>query len=182
MGKGFLDDILDNVGESWSEGKMFSAGTHTVVIGLAEAVTDTKDRNIIKVTVFDPEDNDRVGEATLWFHSEGGAKMAVAKVMGLLVHNTDESKKDKVKELGKKVFGGMTDLEKIRQTCLELITEKLIGKEAYFVVNPNGKYTTSKYGDLWHYPRELDAAVNKAADKESDNTVDPSEIPDFSDI
>jgi len=157
MADTLFGDILNDLDKdkTGGQGQGFEYGTHTVVIGLAEAKTDAKGRNVIKVTVMDPNDNDKTAEATLWFHSAGGSKMSVDKVLRLIVHNVDESKKPKVKELGEKIFAAITDFAKARDAALTLINEKLIGKEAYLAVNPSGNYTTSKYGDIWYYPYVL---------------------------
>lgn len=146
----FLDEALDNVGKEQSTSG-FTEGTHKVEILLAEAQKDSKDRDIIKVSVTDPEQKHE-GEATLWFHTKGGAKMSVVKVMGLIVHSVDENKKPAVKALGKKVFDGVQTEQETQKIVLKLINEKLIGKEGFFVVEPRNGYETSKYGDLWHYP------------------------------
>lgn len=152
MANGLFDDIISNIDKERGTGKGFEYGTHTVTIALAEAVTDSKGRDIIRVTVLDPNDEEKTAEATLWFHSEGGAKMSVDKVLRLLIHNVDDDKKPKVKELGEQLFSKIADLGKARDTALKLMNEKLIGKEGFLAVNPSGKYTTSKYGDLWYYP------------------------------
>ena len=150
-----FDDILNNLDkERNNSGQGFEYGTHTVAIGLAEAKTDAKGRDVIKVTVIDPNDNDKTAEATLWFHSEGGAKMSVDKVLRLLIHNVSEDKKPKVKQLGEQLFSKITDFAKARDVALSLINEKLIGKEAYAVANPQGNYSTTKYVDIWYYPAE----------------------------
>ena len=169
---GIFDDVLDNVGKEWQGGKGFEAGTHTVIIGEAEATTDAKDRDIIRVTVFDPEDNDKTAECTLWFHTEKGANMAVAKVLGLLVHNQPEEKKEAVRTLGKRLFGSIDSPAKGRDAALKLLQEKLTGKEGYLVVTINNpKYDTSRYGDLWHYavePKVKDDEVTEDADDNED--------------
>lgn len=172
-----FDDILNNLDKerTGSSGQGFEYGTHTVVIGLAEAKTDAKGRDVIKVTVMDPNDNDKTAEATLWFHSAGGAKMSVDKVLRLIVHNVDESKKPKVRELGEKIFAAITDFGKARDAALTLINEKLIGKEAYLAVNPSGNYTTSKYGDLWYYPAE---PQNNGAKAQKATDVPQAELPE----
>jgi hypothetical protein len=182
---GFLDDILDKVGEPYSGGKGFEYGTHEVVIGSAELTKkDTKtqkDATIINVAVFDEQDNDRTATCTLWFHSEGGAKMGVTKILGILVHNVAEEKKDAVRELGKKLFGTCGTPEESAKVAIKLITDKLVGKKAYLVAEPNGKYKTTSYGDLWHYPAEPQGEKQPTVDTTNAPGVDPSEIPDFGD-
>ncbi len=178
-----FDEILENVGKDWGGNKGFEYGTHEVIILMAEAKTDNKNREIVKISVGGKEDTEKEGETTFWFHSEGGAKMAVQKTLGLLVHNVSEDKKDNVRELGKKLFGGINDISKSRDIVVKLINEKLIGKEGYFVVNPTGTYKTSRYGDLWPYPAEPakrdDNEVVPLNGQDITNSVDASEIPDF---
>lgn len=152
---GLFDDVLENVGEPY-KGNGFTYGTHEVIIGTVEAkkkdTKKAKDCEIIEVVVFDEADNDRQAICTLWFHTEGAMKMSVTKVLGLLVHNVGEEKKETVRELGKKLFGSISDPKKVRDTAAKLMNEKLIGKKAYLVAEPQGKYKTTSYGDLWHYP------------------------------
>lgn len=152
---GLFDDVLDNVGEPYKGGKGFEYGTHEVVIGTAEAKSkdtkNTKGAAIIEVVVFAEDDNDKQATCTLWFHTEGAAKMSVTKVLGMLVHSVGEEKKDKVRELGKKLFGSIDDPAQARDVAAKLMQDKLIGKKAYLVAEPNGKYKTTSYGDLWHY-------------------------------
>lgn len=179
---GFLDEVLDKVGEEWQGGKGFEAGTHPVKIMLAESTKDSKDRDIIKVTVCDAEDEEKTAEATLWFHTEGGAKMSVTKVLGLLVHSVDESKKEQVRDLGKKVFAKADTIAKAQPIVLKLLNEKLIGKEGFLVATPNDKYLTTKYGDLWHYPAEAQTVKQTADVKEAmggGEEIDIEDIPDL---
>ena len=44
-----LDEALEQTGNTPSGATGFAPGAHTVHIGMAEAVTDSKDRPIIKV-------------------------------------------------------------------------------------------------------------------------------------
>lgn len=153
---GLFDDVLDNVGEPFKGGNGFEYGTHEVIIGTVEAKSkDTKKAKgcaVIEVVVFDEANNDKSATCTLWFHTEGAAKMSVTKVLGLLVHNVGEDKKDKVRELGKKLFGSIDDPVKARDVVAKLMSDKLLTKKAYLVAEPQGNYSTTSYGDLWHYP------------------------------
>lgn len=155
---GMFDDILDNVGEPFKGGKGFERGTYEVIIGEVAAVSKKTKANdaapVIEVVVFDEADNDKTATCTLYFHTEGGAKMSVAKVLGIMVHNVGEEKKDKVRELGKKLFGSIDDPVAARDVAVKLMNDKMIGKKAYLVIEPQGKYKTSSYGDIWHYPAE----------------------------
>lgn len=155
---GMFDDVLENVGEPFKGGKGFTYGVHEVIIG---TVTPTQKKvksndaaEIIEVEVFDEKDNDRTATCTLYFHTPGGAKMSVAKVLGLMVHNVGEDKKETVRTLGKKLFANIDDPTKARDVAAKLLSEKLIGKKAYLVAEPQGKYPTTSYGDIWHYPAE----------------------------
>ncbi len=188
---GLFDDVLDNVGKPYTGGKGFEYGTHEVLIMLAEAKSKkTKkadDCAVIEVTVCGKEDNTKEATCTLWFHTEGAAKMSVTKVLGMLVHNVGEDKKDAVRELGKKLFGSIDDPIKARDVAAKLMQDKLITKEAYLVSEPTGKYTTTSYGDLWHYAAEPQSADERAdraatADKVGGEDVTDEladELPDF---
>lgn len=181
---GFLEETLDGVGENRQFNKGFEAGTHEVIIGEAEATTkDTKKVKaapIIRVLVFDEQDNDKQATCTLWFHSEGGAKMSVAKILGILIHNVGEEKKDQVRELGRKLFGQAKDAEEARKIAIKLIEDKLIGKKAYLVSDPQGDYTTTAFGDLWHYPAKANPQpVKPTTDVSQAPGVAADEIPDF---
>lgn len=152
---GMFDDVIDNVGEPFKGGKGFEYGTHEVLIMLAEPQKKKTRANpeaqVIVVSVADPEDTEQIGYATLYFHTEGGAKMSVAKVLGILVHNAGEEKKETVRTLGKKLFASIDDPVEACEVAAKLINDKMIGKKAFFVVEPQGSYKTSSYGDLWHY-------------------------------
>lgn len=181
---GLFDEVLNNVGKPYNQSKGFTHGTHEVIIGEAEATTkDTqkmKAAPIINVTVFDELDNEKTAQCTLYFHTEGGARMSVTKVLGLLVHNVGEEKKDAVRELGKKLFGNVDSPEKSREIAAKLINDKLIGKKAFLVAEPQGKYLTTSYGDLWHYPAKAqggDELVPLGGEEAAD--ISASEIPDF---
>lgn len=188
---GMFDDIIDNAGEPFGgSGKGFTYGTHEVLIMGAEAKQkDTKKQKgceIIEVEVADDSDDPRSALCTLWFHSEGGAKMSIAKVLGILVHNAGEEKKDTVRELGRKLFGGIDDPVKARDIAVKLLSEKMIGKKAYLVAKPQGKYKTTGYGDLWHYPAEPQGEpqddAQQAAKDLGGSVVDETELPEDLDI
>ena len=163
---GMFDEVLENVGKEYQGGNGFEYGTHEVLIMLAEAkAKDTKkakDCAVIEVTVAGKEDQEKTATCTLWFHTEGAAKMSVTKVLGLLVHKVSEDKKDAVRELGKKLFGNIDDTTKARDVACKLINDKLLGAKGYLVAEPNGKYSTTSYGDLWHYPAEPQMADERA--------------------
>ena len=171
---GLFDDILENVGKPFG-GKGFTYGTHEVVIGEAKAVEKNTKNNpkaeVIEIVVFDEEDNEKTATCTLYFHTEGGAKMAVAKVLGILVHNVGEEKKDKVRELGKKLFGGISKPVESREVALKLIQDK-----------PNGDYKTTSYGDIWHYaaePQGEPKSEGESVAKEiGGSVVDADDLPD----
>lgn len=155
---GMFDDVLENVGEPYKGGKGFEYGTHEVVIGVVDPTTKkTKAHDaapVIEVEVYDPKDEDRTAKTTLYFHTEGGAKMSVTKVLGILVHNNPEDKKEAVRNLGKKLFASIDDPAEARDVAAKLMSEKMIGKKAFLVAEPQGKYKTTSYGDLWHYEAE----------------------------
>lgn len=183
---GMFDDILDNVGEPFGGGKGFEYGTHEVLIMLAEAKQKKTQANpeaeVIEVTVADKADNDKTALCTLYFHTPGGAKMAVAKVLGILVHNVPEEKKDTVRELGRKLFGSIDDPTKARDVAVKLINDKLIGKNAYLVAEPRGKYKTTSYGDIWHYPatpqNEPEDPAQAAAKAVGGSVADDIDLPE----
>lgn len=191
---GMFDEVLENVGKPYEGGgKGFEHGTHEVVIGFAEAV-QKKTKNdpkaeVIEVEVFNEADQDQTGKATLYFHTEGGAKMSVTKILGIMVHNLPEEKKDKVRELGKKLFSEISDPTQARDVAAKLMAEKLIGKKAYFVAEPTGKYKTTSYGDLWHYPAEpeTDAPEDKTPEDPLAGATpvtgkEADDIPNFDDL
>lgn len=198
---GLFDEVLENVGEPYKGGgKGFDYGTHEVIIGMVEATQkNTKNdpkAEVIVVTVFDPKDEDRTAEATLYFHTPGGAKMSVTKVLGLMVHNVGEEKKDKVRELGKQLFSKIEDPTEARDIAAKLMTEKFMGDKgkagynAFLFVDPQGKYKTSSYGDIWHYAYE-DPNADERADKAADDIIasgtpvtgdEAKDIPNFDDL
>lgn len=189
--KGFLDQVLDNIGEIYNNDfKGFPAGSHTVKIALAEdgvkKVKDGTEADIITVSVQSLTDDDMVGESTLWFHTEGGARMAVVKVGGLLVHNAPDDKKDRIRELVKQAFSAANangDLKAVQKMCLKLLSEKLIDKEAFITAEPKDGYATTKYVDLWHYSQTAKEPEEKTGDIADDGEVvvdgsSDSELPE----
>lgn len=188
---GMFDDIIDNAGEPFGGGgKGFTYGTHEVLIMGAEAKEKKTRANpnaeVIEVEVADDTADPRSAICTLYFHTEGGAKMSIAKVLGILVHNAGEEKKDTVRELGRKLFGGIDDPVKARDIAVKLLSEKMIGKKAYLVAEPQGKYKTTGYGDLWHYPAEPQGEpqdeAQQAAKDLGGSVVDETELPEDLDI
>lgn len=187
---GFLDDVIDNAGEPYKGGKGFEYGTHEVIIGSVNPTQKkTKadpDAAVIEVVVFDEADNDITATCTLYFHTEGGAKMSVTKILGIMIHNVGEEKKDAVRELGKKLFASVDDPTKARDIAAKLMSDKMIGKKAYLVAEPQGKYKTTSYGDLWHYEASpqgepQDAGQQAAKDVGGSVVSDDEPTPDFPD-
>ena len=178
----WLAEALEQTGKAPNTSTGFTPGAHTVRIGLAEATKDSKDRDIIKVTVIG--ENEEEGEATLWLHSPGGSKMAIIKVLGILVHNVKEDKKATISDFGKRVFAGVKEPKDVKDGLLKILTEKLMGKEAYIYAEPQEKYDTTKYVDLWHYSQDKRMPEKIAKDTTSTvNNVDiegaePTEVPD----
>jgi hypothetical protein len=185
---GIFDEILENVGEPYGGGgKGFEYGTHPVVILQAEGKqkkTRSNDKSeVIEVVVGDKEDENKTATCTLYFHTKGGARMSVAKVLGLLVHKVSKEKKDKVRELGKELFGNISDPTKARDVALRLINDKLIGEEAFLYAEPQGKYDTTKYGDLWHYEYKASGRrENTLGGEDITNTEEAAEVPNFNDL
>lgn len=194
---GMFDDVLNNVGEPYKGGsKGFEYGTHKVKILLAEPqqkkTKNDPNAEVIVVSVATEADPDNVGEATLYFHTEGGAKMSVTKVLGLLVHKVGEEKKDSVRALGKKLFDQIENPTEARDVAAKLINEKLLEQEAFFFVDPQGKYKTSSYGDIWHYAYEdpnADDRAEAAAAKDDPlaggtplSEDEAKDIPNFDDL
>ena len=170
----FLEDVLNNVGKPMGANG-FTAGAHTVHIGMVEGTKDSKDRDIIKVTVIG--ENDEEGEATLWLHTEGGSKMAVTKVLGILVHNVAEDKKATISEFGKRVFASVKTPADTKDGLLKILNEKLIGKEAYIFAEPKDGYKTSKYVDIWHYDQSSRKPTEEVSNVDGE-ILDASELPD----
>ena len=175
---GMFDEVLNNVGEPYkAAGKGFKYGTHKVLIGLVEPTQKKTQANpnadVIEVEVFNPDDEDQTAKATLYFHTEGGARMSVTKILGIMVHNVGEDKKEKVRELGKSLFASIDDPKEARDVAAKLMMDKFMGDqkkkpyEAYLFVDPQGKYDTSSYGDLWHYEYEDPNADDRAEKKEA---------------
>lgn len=183
---GLFEDVINNVGEPYKGGNGFTYGTHEVIIGTAEAKQKKTQKHdaaeIIEVVVIGKEDNNKEATCTLWFHTEGAAKMSVTKILGMLVHNVGEEKKEAVRELGKKLFGSIDDLTESRNIAAKLMNDKLITKEAYLVAEPQGNYTTTAYGDLWHYPAEpQNPMTNTTTPAVAEDVTEElkDEIPDF---
>lgn len=184
---GLFDDVLDNVGEPHKGGNGFEYGTHEVLIMLADAkqkdTKKAKDCAVIEVTVCGKGDDEKKeATCTLWFHTDGAAKMSVTKILGLLVHSVGDEKKEAVRELGKKLFGSIDDPVKARDIAAKLMQDKLITKEAYLVAEPQGNYTTTAYGDLWHYPATPQSPDERAARAATAAAVGGEDVTDDPDI
>lgn len=188
---GMFDDVLKNVGEPYTGGgKGFEYGTHEVMIGVVDPVKKKTKNNpeaeVIEVEVYDPNDEERTAKATLYFHTEGGAQMSVTKILGILVHNVGEEKKETVRNLGKKLFASITDPTEARDVAAKLMSDKMIGKKAYLVAEPQGKYKTTSYGDIWHYEAEPqgDAPTETVLEEvtKGGEPVPEDEIPEFDDL
>jgi len=192
---GMFDEVLENVGKPYQGGsKGFEYGTHKVKILLAEPqqkkTKNDPNAEVIVVSVATAEDPDNVAEATLYFHTEGGARMSVTKVLGLLVHKSGEEKKDAVRALGKKLFDQIDDATVARDVAAKLINEKLIGQEGFAFADPQGKYKTTNYVDLWHYeyedPNADDRTEAKADDIVASGTPlskeEAADVPNFDDL
>lgn len=200
---GMFDEVLANVGEPYKGGgKGFEYGTHEVIIGMIEPqqkkTKNNPEAEVIVVTVYDPADEDRTAEATLYFHTEGGAKMSLTKILGIMVHNVGEEKKDKVRELGKKLFANIDDPTKARDVAAQLMMDKFTGTadkpagyNAFLFADPQGKYKTTNYGDIWHYDYEDPDADDKAdaaaasdihEDIKNGEPVSTEDIPNFDDL
>ena len=103
--------------------------------------------------------------------------MSVTKVLGIMVHNVGEEKKDAVRELGKKLFGDISDPTKARDIAIKLMNDKILGKKAYLVSEPRNGYKTSSYGDLWHYA--VEAKIIEGEDVTEELADD---LPEFGDL
>lgn len=185
---GMFDEVLENVGEPYKGGnKGFEYGTHKVKILLAEPgqkkTKNDPNAEVIVVSVATDEDPDNVAEATLYFHTEGGARMSVTKVLGLLVHKSGEEKKDAVRKLGKQLFDQIDDPTQARDVAAKLIADKLIGQEAFAFADPQGKYKTTSYVDIWHYPYEDPNADDRAdaAANDEPTAVEGDELKEATD-
>lgn len=197
---GMFDEVLNNVGEPYKGGgKGFSYGTHEVIVGMVEPqqkkLKDGTNAEVIVVSVYDPNDEERSAEATLYFHTDGGARMSITKILGIMVHNVGEDKKDAVRELGKKLFANIDDPTEARDVAAKLMMDKFMGSKtkpgykAFLFVDPRGKYTTSSYGDIWHYPYE-DPEADSRAEKVAAEAVggtplsedEKAELPNFDDL
>jgi hypothetical protein len=182
-----FDDVLKGVGEEYKGGKGFEYGTHEVIIGSATAVEKKTKKDdaaaVIEVVVFDEADNDKTATCTLYFHTEGGAKMSVTKVLGIMVHNVGEEKKEAVRNLGKKLFADIDDPTKARDVTEKLMNDKMIGKKAYLVAEPRGDYKTTSYGDLWHYSAEPQSDAKDEAQTTAKavggSVVEDADVPEF---
>lgn len=131
-------EILEGVDQQPK--KYFDIGTHKVVIGLINSGTTDNGKEYLEFTVFDSEDNDRIGTARLWFSSDKAAKYSISIISGIFVHNTAEEKRDALKDALKK----LTDTDAL----LEIAQKKLIGKEAFYVVEEDPVRTyTNKDGE-----------------------------------
>lgn len=159
----FTDEILENVDRQPS--KYFDIGTHKVVIGLISAGTNDNGKEYIEFTVFDPADNERTGTARLWFTSEKAAGYAISIISTIFVHNTPEEKRDALRAALKK----LTDTVAL----LDIAQKKLIGKEAFYVVeedpvrtytNKNGDTVPSVNRNIYGY--DMKAKETKSAESE----------------
>jgi hypothetical protein len=163
----FNEEILSGVDHK--PAKYFGVGNHTVKIGLIAGGTTEAGKEYVEFTIFDEEDNDREGTARLWFSSEKAAKYSVSIISGIFVHNTKEEKREVLKTALKK----LTDTDAL----LEIAQKKLIGKEAFYVVEEDPIRTyTNKDGDTMPSVNRNIYGYQKDAPKEKVDTSTNKEI------
>lgn len=134
----FNKEILEGVDQQPK--KYFDIGTHKVHIGMITSGTSESGKEYMEFTVFDPEDEDRIGTARLWFTTDKAAKYAISIISSIFVHNTAEDKRDALRAALKK----LTDTEAL----LDIAQKKLQGKEAFYVVEEDPARTyTNKDGE-----------------------------------
>lgn len=123
----FTDETKE---DKFNDGKWFDYGVHKVQLGLFElGGTDEGEKEYIEITVMDPEDGDRTDTARVWFTSEAAANYSFSVLRQIYVHNAPKDKKDAARD----TFDAIPDTEKL----VELLNEKLIGKEAWFSKYPS---------------------------------------------
>lgn len=156
-------EILEAVDNN--PGKYFGIGTYKVEISLITSGVTEAGKEYVEFTVVDPEDKDRSGTARLWFTTDGAAKYAISIISGIFVHNTSEDKRDALRSALKK----LTDTDGL----LDIAQKKLVGKEAYYVVeedelrtyvNKDGETLPSINRNIYGYemtPKKTDKVTEK---------------------
>ena len=112
-------------------GSFIPEGVHKVKLGLITFEKDDSDRVFADISVFDEED--REGNARLWFHTDGAKKYSFNTLRSIFVHNAPEDKKEATREK----INNLKNLEEMDAACQELI-----GKECWYLVerDPSRKY------------------------------------------
>jgi hypothetical protein len=124
-----LSDENKKVSE-FNDSQWFGYGVHKVQLGLFElGGTEEGEKEYIEITVMDPEDGEITDTARVWFTTEAAANYSFNALRQIYVHNAPEKAKDAARD----TFDAIPDTEKL----VELLNEKLIGKEAWFTKYPS---------------------------------------------
>lgn len=140
----FTDDTKqDNFNNQY-----FDYGVHRVLLGQFElGGTEPGEKEYIEITVMDPDDGEITDTARVWFTTEKAANYSFNVLRQLYVHNAPANAKDKARD----TFDAIPDTKK----AVELLNEKLIGKEAWF----------SKYPSPTRTYEAADGTIKKSIDK-----------------
>lgn len=128
--------------------KYFDYGVHRVLLGQFELGGEGEgEKEYIEITVMHPDDGDITDTARVWFTTDKAANYSFNVLRQIYVHNAPKNAKDKARE----TFDAIPDTAK----AVELLNEKLIGKEAWF----------SKYPSPTRTYTAQDGTIKKSVDK-----------------
>lgn len=154
----------------------FEEGVHEVKIAVVAFDKTADGKEFAEFTVMGKDaDDSRSGTARVWFTTPEAKNYAFNIIRGIFVHNAPDDKKDAVRDSINKI----KNTEELEKAC-----EKLIEKEAWYLVqksdrtytNSNGETKNSYNRDIYGYkPAPKNLTVQP--DVEGAEEVDQSEIP-----
>ncbi len=120
--------------EEMLSNQYFGYGVHKVkIIGFDHSKTDNG-KEYVEVAFVDPENESIEDKARVWFTTDKATQYSFNVFKGILIHNTPEAKRD----LARKTIDEVANTDKL----VELLVDKLIGKEMWFTkyVDPTRTY------------------------------------------
>lgn len=168
MGYKFNDE--DKV-ESEFNNNYFGYGVHKVQLMLFTADHMEDGREYVDVDFCDPNDGEKVDKVRMWFVG-GAAPISFNNLRQIAVHNASEANKEKARMAVEETADS--------EALVELLNDKLIGKEAWFTkymdpkrtyIGKDGQTRKSVNKNLYGYEPKLNESLMPAPADEQGNPL-----------